>query len=157
MTDKNLKFEAYKLHAELAERLSSQREDVNKLHSGVVAGIITGAVILQRLSPSNELVWVLPVLGILVSASWIMSILSMTEKLKAKNVALTTLEKQCIPFHFLTVESNKFQYKWLRRNNTALVLPGFFAALCVTLLIIGVFQIWPEETPTNTTSLGMRG
>ena len=60
----------YKLHAKLAERASSSREGLNELYSGMVTAIVAGSVLLHRLAPDSNTMWVLPVLGIAVSLSW---------------------------------------------------------------------------------------
>ena len=52
--EKNLLFETYKLHAELAERVASLREGLNKLYSGMVTGIVAASVVLHRLVPDSK-------------------------------------------------------------------------------------------------------
>ena len=61
--EKDLLFELYKLYAELAERVSALREGLNKLYSGMVAGIVAASVVLHRLVPDTETIWVIPTLG----------------------------------------------------------------------------------------------
>ena len=65
--DKHLLFEMYKLHAALAEQAASHREGLNKLYSGMVTSVVAASVLLDRVAPDTEMVWVLPTLGILVS------------------------------------------------------------------------------------------
>jgi len=147
-----VEFETYKLHAELAARISEQREDISKLHFGVVAGIVTGTVLIQRLASGDELFFVLPVLGLIVSFSWMVSIWSLTAKLSAKHAALLILEKRLDPgFRFLKIESCKFKPSVLRRKFIAVLMPTLFAILCIGMLIIGGIQICPSETLTDTT------
>ena len=136
-------FETYRLHAELAERLASLREDVNKLHSGMVTGVVAATVIINRLTPqqgnSPELAWVMPVLGIVVSLSWVMSFLSMNAKLTAKNDVLVALEEH-IPFEFFQKEKcayfggNRLK-KFFTRKYIALIMPVLFAGLCLVILL----------------------
>ena len=136
-------FETYKLHAELAERLASLREDVNKLHSGMVTGVVAATVIINRLTPqqgsSPELAWVLPVLGIVVSVSWVMSFLSMNAKLTAKHDVLVALEAQ-MPFDFFQQEKCAYfrgnsLKRFFTRKYIALIMPVLFAVLCSVILL----------------------
>ena len=95
-----LLFETYKLHAELAERVAAVREGVNKLYAGMVTGIVAASVLLHRLVPESETIWILPVLGIVVSLSWMFALHSVTGRLSAKHDVLIALEEQ-LPFKFL--------------------------------------------------------
>ena len=61
--DRELLFETYKLHAELAERVAALREGLNKLYSGMVVGIVAASVLLHRLAPNAETTWLLPIVG----------------------------------------------------------------------------------------------
>lgn len=128
-------FETYKLHAELAESVASSRESLNKIYAGLVASIVAASVLLHRLVPDSETIWVLPVLGIVVSASWIFSLHSVTGRLSAKHDVLVILEKE-LPFKFFGLESQKFEEtRFLKRKYTGLVMPCTFLALCVGWLV----------------------
>lgn len=138
--DSQLLFETYKLHAELAESIASAREGLNKLYAGMVTSIVAASVLLHRLIPDSETTWVLPVLGIVVSLSWMFSLHSVTGRLCAKHDVLVVLEKE-LPFQFFEQENREFEKGgFLRRRYTGLVMPGTFLALCtawVTFLIVG--------------------
>lgn len=130
----HLLFETYKLHAELAERAASLREDLNKLYSGMVTGIVAASVIVHRLIPKTETVWVLPTLGIVVSLSWMLSLHSVTGRLSAKHTVLVALEAK-LPFDFLCRENEEFdKRRFVRRKHTGLVMPGAFLILCAAWL-----------------------
>ena len=132
----HLLFETYKLHAELAERAASLREDLNKLYSGMVTGIVAASVIVHRLVPETETVWVLPTLGIVVSLSWMLSLYSVTGRLSAKHTVLVALEAK-LPFDFLCRENEEFnKRRFVRRKWTGLVMPGAFLILCAVWLAI---------------------
>ena len=138
--DSHLYFETYKLHAELAEQISSLRESLNKLYSGMVSGIVMASVIMQKLAPTTEMVWVLPILGTVVSVSWIFSLNSVTGRLSAKHSVLVALEEK-IPFDFLRQESEEFRCSsFFRRGWTAMVMPWFFLVLCISWLMHYVSQ-----------------
>ena len=130
----HLLFETYKLHAELGERVASLREGVNKLYTGMVTGIVAASVLLHRLVPDAETVWVLPALGIVVALSWMLSLYSVTGRLSAKHAVLVALEAE-LPFDFLVREEAEFKKsRFLRRSQTGLVMPSAFLALCVVWL-----------------------
>lgn len=141
--EQGIMFETYKLHAELAERLASLREDVNKIHSGMVTGVVAATVVVNRLTPqqgsSPELAWVLPVLGIVVSVSWVMSFLSMNAKLTAKNDVLAALETH-LPCDFFQQEKCAYfrgssLKTFFTRKYIALIMPVLFAVLCSMILL----------------------
>ena len=124
-------FEVYKLQSELAERISSLREGVNKLYSALVAGIVAASVLLHRLVPDTETIWVLPVLGMLASVSWMFSLQSVTGRLAAKHKVLLALEAE-LPFKFLDRENKEFEKaSAIRRKHTELIMPGLFLILCI--------------------------
>ena len=132
--DNHLLFETYKLHAELAESIASSREDLNKLYASMVATIVAASVLLHRFAPDTDTVWVLPVLGIIVSLSWMLSLHSITGKLCAKHEILIILEQK-LPFQFLGSENAEFEKDgFLRRRITGLIMPIAFLVLCVVWL-----------------------
>ena len=129
----------YKLHAELAEQASSSREILNGLYSGMVTAIVAASVFIHRLAPDSETMWVLPVLGIAVSLSWMMSLLSVTGRLSAKHAVLLELEYD-LPFAFFKRESAEFnKSRIVRRKWSAIFMPSAFLAISsawfTTLLI----------------------
>ena len=139
--DGRLLFETYKLHSELAERIASIREGLNKLYSGMVTSIVVASVILYRLFPDAQTIWVLPVLGIIVSISWMLSLHSVTGRLTAKHKVLIILEEE-LPFKFLRKENDLFnEGGFLRRKYSEFVMPGAFLILSgawlAVLLILG--------------------
>ena len=134
--ERNLLFETYKLHAELAEQAASTREGLNKLYSGMVAGVVAASVLLHRIAPDTETVWVLPTLGIVVSISWMLSLHSVTGRLSAKHAVLLALEAK-LPFGFLCREDEEFNKRcFIRRKWTGLAMPSAFLVLCVAWLTV---------------------
>ncbi|MCY4642638.1 MAG: hypothetical protein OXC41_08095 [Gammaproteobacteria bacterium] len=137
--ERELLFETYKLHAELAERVASLRESLNKLYSGMVATIVGASVLLHSLLPNTETIWALPILGIVVSLSWLFALHSITGRLSAKHQVLVSLEEK-LPFNFLDRENKEFEKsRFFRRKHTGLLVPGAFLLICglwlVTLLL----------------------
>ena len=134
--DRGMLFETYKLHAELAERVASLRESLSKLYSGMVTSIVAASVLLHKLAPGTETIWVLYLLGILVSLSWMLSLHSVTGRLAAKHKVLMSLEKD-LPYNFLDRETEEFEKRrFFRRKYTGLLMPLGFLILCVIGIVI---------------------
>ena len=138
--DRQLLFETYKLHAELAQRVDESREGLNKIYAGLVSGIVVASVLLQRFAPNSESMWLFPTLGIVISISWRFSLKSVTDKLLAKHYVLLELEKK-IPFDFLTQQHHKFVEKgYLRRKYSGRIMPTAFFLFCAVWLLILLVQ-----------------
>jgi len=138
MHDEKVKLEIYKLHTELAERVSSLRETMSQIHSALFAGLVAAFVLLNRSSQADDnYSWLFPAFGTLVSLSWILSIHSVTSRLRAKNETLRELEAE-LSCPFLKTENEKFDASTcglLRRKNTSLLLPALFFLLCILWLV----------------------
>ena len=137
--DTGSRLEIYKLHAELAEQASAQRENLNKLYSGMVTSIVAASVLLHRVAPDSETMWALPMLGMIVSLSWMGSLRSATGRLSAKHAVLVELETE-LPFGFFTRENAKFDSLGvLRRKRSGWLMPAMFLLMCgvwLTALIV---------------------
>ncbi len=128
-------FSIYKLHTELAEQASYSRENMNKIYSGMVIATIAGSVLIHRVAPDSGTMWVLPVLGIVISFSWMMSLLSATGRLFAKHKTLLELESK-LPFAFLKREKDSFDNLFtIRRKWTALLMPVLFLIISAGWLV----------------------
>ena len=146
----NLLFETYKLHAELAERAASLREDINKLYTGMVTAIIAATVLLQRLGANGDTQLLMPIVAILASLCWMLSLHSLTGRLTAKQKVLVTLEAE-LPFAFLKRENDEFnQSCYLRRKHTAWLMPAAFLGTCFIWLIVNI-SATDETRPAHPT------
>ena len=134
-------FGIYKLHAELAEQATSLRESLNKLYSSMVTAIVAGSVLIHRVAPDSDAMWVLPVLGIVISLSWMLSQHSMTGRLTAKHTVLLELESK-LPFSFLERENSEFdKLHIVRRKWTGMLMPGAFLVISCAWLIALIVDI----------------
>lgn len=132
--DGHILFEIYKLHTELAERVASLREGVDKLYTGMVTAILAASAVLDK--DSTRLTCILPILGLVVSLSWLVSSSSITGRLKAKHIVLVDLEEK-LPFDFLRRENKEFdQLASMRRKWSGMAVPTSFLVLCVTWLVV---------------------
>ncbi len=64
--------EIYKLHAELADRVSQRRKGANRLYASLLVGLVALLAILLRLGlgPEEIVFYIAGATGILLSASW---------------------------------------------------------------------------------------
>jgi len=130
-----LQFEIYQLHSELAEKISTAREGSNKLYAGMITTIVAISTYVNQILPGYEYNWVLPVLGLVISLSWLLTLNSATGKLYAKHYILLELEKE-LPFHFFEKENEVFvKGPYLRTRYTYMVLPICFIVLSIALLL----------------------
>ena len=83
--------------------------------------------------------WVLPVLGMIASLSWMVSLHSVTGRLAAKHVVLLELESR-LPFDFFSRENAEFDKRRIfRRKWSGVLMPAAFLVFCggwLTALIV---------------------
>ena len=127
----NQKLEIYKLHAELAERVSASRENLPNVYSRMVVSVIGISIIIYRFAPGLEIfIKIMPYLVIIVCASWILSSISITGRLGAKFQTLIEIE-ECLSFDFIRRENQKFEERrYIRRKYTGLILPVILIICC---------------------------
>ena len=149
--------EIYKVHADLAEQAAASREGLNKLYTGMVSSIIAASVLIQRVAPAAEAIWVLPVLGMVVSVCWLMSLHSMTGRLSAKHAVLVELETQ-LPFRFLERENKEFSSGgFVRRKWSGAAMPVLFLAMCVAWLVASTGLDKPNAQARSDTEKTVEG
>ena len=137
------KLELYKLHAELADRVSQRRAEANRLHVSLVSGLAAVFAVLMRLEdpgPDQQVVVVtFACLGILLSISWLIVIRAYRTLNGHKFDALHELEKDLAYPLFsreweLRKESGFFKRYW-RLSLVETILPWSFFCLAVLLLV----------------------
>ena len=139
-------FEIYQLHTELAERVAALGEGLNKVYLGMVSGVVAGAVLVHKLLPSVELKdWIFPSLGLVVSISWSLGILSINGRLAAKKKVLQDYERQ-LGIDFIKQEEDEFRrhkISSVRRVISAefmpLLLSVAYAYWIIYLLVVRCF------------------
>ena len=101
------------------------------MYSGMVAAIVSASILIERFAPETQMAWALPVLGLVVSISWLLSIYSITARLAAKHDVLVELEKR-LPFDFFVREESAFKQRGsLTRKCSSLVMPTCFVVMCL--------------------------
>jgi len=87
--------ELYKLHAELADRVSGRREAANRLYVGVLTAILVLPAVLMRFGGVPDGIYIaIGVLGMLLSVAWFIVIRSYRQLNTGKFLALNELEEQ---------------------------------------------------------------
>ena len=138
--------EIYKLHAELADRVSQRREGANRLYVTLLTGVLILLAAFLRYGTGTLPVWTILAaagfLGVVLSASWFIIIRSYRQLNSGKFKALHELEeKLAYPFFkrewdLLQKGENKSLY-W-RLTVVETVLPATFFILFSSLIIISI-------------------
>ena len=106
-TEQKERLEIYKLHAELADRVSQRREGANRLYVSLLVGLVVFLAALLRFgmgeAPEQLVLGVLGVFGVLLSISWMIVIRSYRQLNTGKFAALQELEKELV-YPFFTRE-----------------------------------------------------
>lgn len=140
MADEHL--EIYKLHSDLAERVSQRRESSNRLYVSLTVGIVVFIASLFRFSPSgNPEAWLVASVsgtGILLSMVWWVNIRSYKQLNSEKFRVLRDLEKELV-FAFFTEEwdpksEGRKSNRYLRLTHVEAALPITFALMFASLL-----------------------
>lgn len=99
--------ELYKLHAELADRVSQRREGANRMYVSLVLGLAVFLAAMFRFGsgavPVQAMLFVTSIIGALLTVSWYVVIRSYRQLNTGKFLALHELEKQ-LPYAFFTRE-----------------------------------------------------
>lgn len=131
--------ELYKLHAELADRVSQRREGANRLYVSLLVGLVVFVAALLRFGTdgvsADTVLICTGVLGMLLSASWYIVIRSYRQLNTGKFLALQELESQ-LAYPFFTKEWELLEQgkEWRRYWKLTVVETGlpliFFALSC---------------------------
>ena len=129
--------EIYKLHSELADRVSQRRTEVNRLCAGLFLGLSVLVSALLRFGvgqvPIQLAVGALGVFGVLVSIWWIMMLRNYKKLNEGKFTVLHDLEKR-LPYPFFTLEDEIIKNNYMKSSHVEMVLPLIFALLFYSLI-----------------------
>lgn len=136
----------YKLHAELADRVSQRREGANRLYVSLLVGLALFATAILRfrtdsISVDTILLWT-SILGATLTVSWYVVIRSYRQLNTGKFRVLHDLERQ-LAFPFFTKEwevlrkgKNQSRYRKLTVVETA--IPCILFLLFISLAIVAI-------------------
>lgn len=135
--------EIYKLHAELADRVSQRREGANRLHLSLLIGLALFAAALLRfgadgVSADGVLSWA-GILGTVLAVSWYVVIRSYRQLNTGKFSALQDLESR-LAYPFFTKEwellgEGRKRRRYWKLTVVETALPCVFALLFAGLAI----------------------
>ena len=142
--DKQELLEIYKIHTELADRVSQRREGANRLFVSLLTGILIFLAAFLRYGgdtiPFRAVLIVVGVFGIFLAAAWYIVIRSYRQLNTEKFAAIHELEKK-LAYPFFTREwellgkgRNRSRYWKLTVVETS--LPYIFGILYTTLVVI---------------------
>ena len=148
--DRTELLEVYKLHAELADRVSQRREGANKLYVSVLAGMVTFLAVSIRFGvgdmPSDVMLRSAGVFGALLSFSWFVVLRSYRQLNSGKFKALHELETQ-LAYPFFTTEGELLRNRYWKLAVVETALPCIFCALFIALTAFS-FTITGDSTVT---------
>lgn len=136
--------EIYKLHAELADRVSQRREGANRLFVSLLTGTLIFLAALLRYGaetiPVGAVVIAIGVFGIFLAVAWYVIIRSYRQLNSGKFAALHELEeKLAYPFfkrEWELLEEGKSISRYWKLTVVETFLPFIFALLYLALIII---------------------
>ena len=147
--DKNRQelLELYKLHAELADKVSQRREGANRLFVSLLTGTLIFLAALLRYGaetiPVGAVVIAIGVFGFFLAAAWFVIIRSYRQLNSGKFKALHELEEK-LAYPFFTrewelLEEGKSRSRYWKLSVVETILPVVFAILYLVLIIIFFF------------------
>ena len=147
--------EIYRLHAELADRVSQRREGANRLYVSLLLALVLFLAALLRFGfgdlPSSAVIVVVGVTGIALSASWLLTIRSYRQLNTGKLKALHEIEERlAYPFfkrEWELLGEGEDRSRYLRLTQAEAILPWIF--LLLFLCILGTFPYADVELPQS--------
>ena len=146
--DRNELLETYKLHAELADRVSQRREGANRLYVSLLSGLAAFLAVLIRFGVGDVPVQVvlvsICVVGAALSASWYVVLRSYRQLNTGKFRALHELEsKLAYPFfqrEWDLLGAGEDRSRYWSLTIVEVGLPCIFFVLFVALLVFSFFS-----------------
>lgn len=140
--------EIYKLHSELADRVSQRREGANRLYVSLLVGLVVFLAALLRFgigdAPMKLVLCAVGLFGALLSLSWFVVIKSYQQLNTEKFRVLHDLETK-LAYQFFTREWDpeavgKKSNQYWRLTLVEQTLPFIFLALFLGLITYALFQ-----------------
>ena len=138
--------EIYKLHAELADRVSQRRESTNRLYVSLILGLVVFLATFLRFGFGDLPDWLVLTTtggaGVLLSVSWFIVIRSYKQLNSEKFRVLHDLEKQ-LPYPFFTLEwdpqsKGEKSNRYWKLTHVEVFLPGIFCLIFLALIIYSI-------------------
>ena len=141
--------EMYKLHAELADRVSQRRVETNRIFAGVLMGTALGFATLLRISGGSShdgpVFSAVGFGGLLLALSWFFLIRSYQQLNTGKFRALMELEEK-LPYQFFEREwcflgGGEDAKKYMRLSRVEQIVPWLFCALYGVVFACGIYAL----------------
>lgn len=138
--------EIYKLHAELADRVSQRREGTNRLYVSLILGLVVFLATFFRFGFGDMPEWLVLITtggtGILLSVSWFVVIRSYRQLNSEKFRVLHDLEKQ-LSYQFFTLEwdpqsKGEKSNRYWKLTHVETILPCIFFLMFLALTIYSI-------------------
>ena len=137
--------EIYKLHAELADRVSQRREGTNRLYAGLLlTALVAFTTALLKFDPQEgsmtAMFIISGIMGLGLSLSWCILIRSYRQLNRGKFKALHEIEKE-LPFQFfkreweLLKEGKDYRRYW-KLTVVETALPIMFGLLSLSIILL---------------------
>lgn len=147
-SSKNQLLEIYKLHAELADRVSQRREGANRLHVSLLSGFLVFLAALLRFGsgeiPTSVLLLFSGIIGMSISGSWYIVIRSYRQLNTGKFDILHELEQKLdYPFfkrEWELLERGKYRNRYWKLTVVEKFLPTIFFLLFFFFLLIALYM-----------------
>lgn len=143
MTEADTYVELYKLHSELADRVSQRREGANRLHVSIAVGLVVFLGTLIRFGGDQALGAIVFVAvglcGMIVCASWYVVLRSYRQLNAEKFRVLRDLETR-LPYEFFTTEWDPESVgsksnRYMRLSVVETIMPLVFGALFLAMTV----------------------
>ena len=140
--------EIYKLHAELADRVSQRREGANRLYVSLLVGLVVFIAALLRFgigdAPEQLILLAVGAVGALLSISWFVVIKAYQQLNREKFRVLHQLETK-LAFSFFTLEwdpseERRKSNRYWRLTHVEQTLPFIFLLMFGGLIIYALFK-----------------
>ncbi|MCY4054892.1 MAG: hypothetical protein OXF67_03305, partial [Cyanobacteria bacterium MAG CAR4_bin_6] len=148
-SSKDQLLEIYKLHAELADRVSQRREGANRLHVSLLSGFLVFLAALLRFGsgeiPTSVLLLFSGIIGMAISGSWCFMIGSYQQLNKGKLNTLQELEQK-LAYSFFTREWELLGWgrnpnRYRKVTSVEKILPSIFFLLFFSFLVIALCML----------------
>ena len=142
--------EIYKLHADLADRVSQRRDGANRLYVSLLVGLVVVLAALLRFgignAPEELIVLSIGLFGVLLSASWFVVIKSYRQLNSAKFRVLHDLETK-LAYPFFTLEwdpesAGRKSNRYWRLTLVEQTLPIIFLSLFFGLIVYASYALF---------------
>lgn len=134
-------FKQYEMFVSSADKVSSNRMDVNKFFMSINSGILT--IYSMFFEKITSALWIVPILGIIISLAWIRSLKSYSMLNSAKFKIINKVEEQ------LPLQPYKDEWDILKCNceyktlsKTEQQIPYAFGIVYIVLLIIQLHSLF---------------